>query len=407
MTSSNTGKAGAALTAAWAQYHDAVERARAAVEATPRFIERPEHRAAAYQQLAEAQAMAYSFALAPRMDHPAVNTHSWYSYFYTLGGTSPDFYYGSLLLDGRKTYRLTGRIGDLKLLLFQVYSRLLGHPQGRMIADEDFSRFQKRTDGSIECIISATRHDGNWIPLDASSNLNFIFIRRAVSDWYGDRGELDISVVDGPVEHDDCGETFVAERLVAAAHFLEFLVVKWSVGVYDLYLSKNAGAKNSLAVIPGRSIAADFVGSPATNYMWGVYDIRPDEALVIESDVPDAGYWSYQIMDVWCRPFDFRDRQSDINMSRVAVDRDGRFRAVISLSDPGVFNWMDAYGRGEGTITGRAYHSRGEPPQPTATVVKLADLRRHLPADTRYVSAEERARQLAYRRTGYQRLFGD
>ncbi len=42
-----------------------------------------------------------------------------------------------------------------------------------------------------------------------------------------------------------------------------------------------------------------------------------------------------------------------------------------------------------------------------AKQVKLADLRRHLPADTRYVSPEERARQLAYRRTGYQRLFGD
>jgi len=82
-----------------------------------------------------------------------------------------------------------------------------------------------------------------------------------------------IALIDGAGEHDDSSEEFVAQRLVAA-HFLEFLVVKWSIGVYDLYLSKNAGVKNHLAVIPGRSIAANFLGSPATNYMWGYPDFR-------------------------------------------------------------------------------------------------------------------------------------
>ncbi|MET0545032.1 MAG: DUF1214 domain-containing protein [Caulobacterales bacterium] len=394
-----------ALQAAWTKYYASIEAGRRAMEATPRFIENPEHRADAYSSLIEAEAMAYNFAIAPRMDFPRVNTRSWYAYFHTLGGTSPDFYYGTLFLDGRRSYRLTGKIGELKLLLFQVYSHLLGHPQSKMIADEDFDNFTANADGTFDVIISATKSGGNWIPLDPSSNYNFIFIRRAVSDWNDERGELHIELIDGPLDYDDRDEARLAERLSAAADFLTYLVVKWNVGIYDLYLSKNDGVKNTLAVVPGSAIAKEFMGSPATIYTWGIYEIADDEALIIESDVPDAGYWSYQLMNVWCRPFDFVDLQNDINMSRTQVDNDGKFRAVISLKDPGAANWMDPSGHKEGTITGRAYHARAVPAQPKVSLVKLAELKKHLPPETKFLTPEQRRKDLEYRRSSYWNLY--
>lgn len=377
------------------------------MEATPRFRDNPDHRAQMYYSLAEAQAMAYNFAIAPRVDRPYLHTHSWFSYFYTLGGTCPDFYYGTLFLDGKHNYRLKGRFGDLKLILMQVFSHLLGHPDSKMLANADFATFEQNADGSFEAIISATPHKGNWIPLDASSDYNFIFVRRAIADWHGDRGELKIELIDGPIGYDELDQEAMARRISTAADFMKFLVEKWNVGIYNMYLNQNKQQKNAVVVAPGESIASDYAGSPTTNYVWGVYEIADDEALIIESDVPEASYWSTQLFDVYCKPFDFVNRQSDVNMSRAAVDSDGKYRCVIALNDPGVANWLDPSGRKEGTIVGRNYHAKSMLATPVTKLVKAVDVRKHLPADTKFVTPAERVQALEYRRRGYMKMYGD
>ena len=53
-------------------------------------------------------------------------------------------------------------------------------------------------------------------------------------------------------------------------------------------------------------------------------------------------------------------------------------RAVISLEDPGVPNWLDPAGFKQGTIYGRWYECDTEP-TPTMKRVKLAELHDHLP----------------------------
>jgi hypothetical protein len=169
----------------------------------------------------------------------------------------------------------------------------------------------------------------------------------------------------------------------------------------------NKQQKNVVVVAPGESIASDYAGSPTTNYIWGVYEIADDEALIIESDVPEAGYWSTQLFDVYCKPFDFVNRQSDVNMSRAVVDSDGKYRCVIALNDPGVANWLDPSGRREGTIVGRNYHAKSMLATPVTKLVKAADVRKYLPADTKFVTPAERVQALEYRRRGYMKMYGD
>jgi hypothetical protein len=405
MSNLNPGET-AALAVAWKTYEAAVAKARSALEATPRFRNNPADRAMAYHALSEAQAMAYNFAIAPRLDTPQVHSNAWFSYLYTLGGTSPDLRNGALFLDGRRTYKVTGRFGGLKLILMQVFSHLLGHPQSKMLTNADFSTFELEPDGSFVATLSATPQRKNWIPIDASSDYNFIFVRRIYADWYCDRGELDIAAVDGPIPQDDFDENAVARRIETAAFFLDFLINKWTIGVYDLYLATNGGRKNCVSAVPGESIARDFIGSPSTNYFFGIVELADDEALIIDSESPKAGYWSMQVMDVWSRPLNFVHRQSDVNMSRAVIDSDGRCRYVISAKDPGIPNWLDTMGRREGTITGRNYHSSAMPASPHTKLVKLAELRSHLPADTRHVTPEQRSAALEYRTRGYAKMYG-
>jgi hypothetical protein len=140
---SNASLAHPALAAAWNTYYQTIETARRMMEDTPRFRDFPDTRATLYYSLAEAQAMAYNLAIAPRMDVPLVHTHGWYHYYFTLGGTSPDFYNVFLYLDGRKTYRLSGRFGDLELIVLQGYSHLLGHAESKLLGNFDIGDNQR------------------------------------------------------------------------------------------------------------------------------------------------------------------------------------------------------------------------------------------------------------------------
>jgi len=395
------------LRQAWETYHATSAEMREWTESMPRFQENPAHRAKAYHSLLEAQAMAYSLAVATRSEHPVIHTRLWFSEFYTLGGTSPDFYYGGLFLDGSKNYKITGHFGDYKLIVAQAFSHLMGHPDIKMLGNFEFDKFELGEDGSFEIIVSAEEHEGNWIPLDPDSRHNFFFIRRAVADWNDELGDMKVTLLSEPSVYDEQDMELQAERILLASHFMRFLVKQWNTGIYDTYLSYNDGKKNSAVVVPGSAIAVSTMGSPSTNYVWGVYDLQEDEALIVELEVPDAKYWGFQLFDVWCKPLDFVNRQTDVNMSRVAVDSDGKYRVVISAEDPGVANWLDPAGRLEGTMVGRNYLSETVPAQPVVKLVKAAEVLKHLPADTKLVTPEQRQEALEYRRTSYLKMFNE
>ena len=74
---------------------------------------------------------------------------------------------------------------------------------------------------------------------------------------------------------------------------------------------------------------------------------------------------------------------------------------MLAHSDPGVHNWLDTGGFTEGTLFGRWLQCSSHP-MPRCKLVKLADLKRYLPADTRWVTEEERVEQLRARRIGAQ-----
>jgi hypothetical protein len=104
--------------------------------------------------------------------------------------------------------------------------------------------------------------------------------------------------------------------------------------------------------------------------------------------------------------YEYRTRTSSLNHTQLRPDADGRFRWVISAQDPGVFNWLDGGGQLRGTILLRWHHLPGNivpgADVITTEIVKLHELREHLPPDTRYVDAAGRAAQREQRLRDYQ-----
>lgn len=399
---------------AWAHYHAAAEECREMLEATDRFQEQPHLRGPAYATVVEAQAMAYNFAVQPVVngvngDHPEPGWHTtWHHNLYHLGQSVQDFQYGGLFLDGRKTYRLRGRIGDVKLLLLQVHSHLLGLPDSEEIGNYDFHEaFDIGADGTFDVVLSATKQPGDWIELSAESDRNFLLMRRILGDWNDDLGEMHIEVVEEPegLEPMADGDP-IASAIASAADFMKYLTRVFTVGLYDIYMDRAGGKKNAWAAMPGADVATSLIGSRSTTYCPAVFEIKADEAVIVEWDAPDSAYWSFQVGGVWSQPLDFIHHQTDVNMQRATIDADGKVRVVLSLEDPGVTNWLDPCGNLEGTLVTRNYRCVSETVPPEITVVKVSELKDKLPADTTRITPEERAKSLAYRRDSVMKLMG-
>lgn len=398
------------LAKAWSTYHATLEELRLIMERTPRFQDTPQHRAKAYHTLMEMQAMAYNFAVAPRMRHPRIYVNcGWQTDLYTLGQNGQDFLYGVTFLDGRHRYRLKGRMGAISLFLLQTLNGLFGEEGVKATGNYDWADFDIQSDGSFEAIISAAEEPGNWIRLDPDIDYQFIIIRRALVDWHGDPGELYIERINDASEEDyeaeEFDESVMATRIRRATAFVHYLVESFNIGLYDMYLNNAEGRKNVLTLLPG-TVTSE-VGSPSSNYAMAVFELEEDEALLIEMDrVPDGVYWSFQLGNVWSRSMDFSTRQSSLNNREVAVDSDGRVRIVVSHQDPGVNNWLDTCAHVEGTLVFRNYRALAQP-VPESRKVKLADIDSLLPEDTARITPAERDKLLEQRRLGQRKLLGE
>jgi hypothetical protein len=402
-----------ALRAAFDDFEAAGRETRAMIEATDRFSSYPEHRVQAYVSLAEARSMAYTFAIATRTDVPRLHAQtSWHATTTSLGQNCQDMRYAIVLLDGARTYRLRGHLGEQRLALWQVHSHVMGHPDSREIGNYDLTEIAG-PDGTVDILISGKERPNPWIKLDPSSSLNFVLVRRILNRITDDYGDLRIEEVDdasvdaGPGRRiEEIDADHVAERVRDAAHLLRFLIRNWAIGLYEFYL-KTAGGKNRFSYIPGQQIATDLAGSSSTTYGFCVYELEPDEALIVEWDTVESAYWSWQLGDVWSNALDFINHQTTLNMDTAVVDDDGKVRAVVCDADPGVPNWLDTRGRREGVVVLRNYKERSPSVAPTARTVKLAALRDELPGATPTVSPDDRAKALLTRRTAYHDAYGE
>ena len=81
-------------------------------------------------------------------------------------------------------------MGDQPLVLCEVVNGLFGGEGVKPLANYDWNDFTIAPDGSYEIIVSANPQTGNWIRIDPESRYQLLFIRRTLSNWHGDPGEM-------------------------------------------------------------------------------------------------------------------------------------------------------------------------------------------------------------------------
>lgn len=381
--------------AVWDQYNALVDSARR------RMFARAEarHRRVADQAeyaLVAMQAGCHHFHALHRADYPVFYRQTvWSPYEAPWGGPSSDMVYAWVFLDGRRTYRIWGKRGTTLFTDLQLFNGYFEKEAAmRGLGNLDFDDLATGPDGSFEFIASATRPaSGDWLPLDPDEHHICGQLRDTFNDWENERGiEIHIECLDPAADAMVLSATDTHQRLLASGKLLERTVAR-AIGYANMN-RKLAGGDNAFGVVRG-SGSTDQGASGRAGYLGMVWDIAPDEALVIEFDPPEARYWSFQLVDMWWLTLDFSFHQSGLNGHQAEVDSDGKVRMVISFADPGVANWLDPLGTPMGLVQGRWYD--GDMVQaPLVAKVQANEITTAMPL-ARRVSPEERRKTLALR----------
>jgi hypothetical protein len=152
-------------------------------------------------------------------------------------------------------------------------------------------------------------------------------------------------------------------------------------------------------------------GGMSTNlYAGGVFELEPDEALIVENRIhSEPEYMGFQLGSLWGESIDYANRTASLNGTQCQPDADGVYRLVVAHRDPGVANWLDTSGHREGFLTPRWAYSETPPPEawPTVSAQKVAfnEIGEHLPETTRRLSVGERREQVQIRQEHVQKRY--
>ena len=307
----------------------------------------------------------------------------------------PDCVYRTTAIRGDLTYRVTGNIGTVRYLSFQANEGMANHANIRndeLVCDED---------GNFELWIGPDEHPGNWMPTPPGADT--IVSRQFFGDWdTEERATFEIELV-SPIPDDARTDLLiatpdrVARQLAAVGTWLEANIKFWN----DVEVLGQAARWNAF---DDATVKSEMGGAQENINAWGHYDLRPDEALIVEATPAEARYWSLHIGNFWWESLDYASRHTSLNHHQAVLDDDGVFRAVVAHQDPGVPNWLDTLGHTKGPLLFRwvvADHG----PATVTKVVPFEQIRDHLPASTGTVTPEERTETIRRRRRGAQRRF--
>lgn len=368
---------------------------------------------------------------------------------------NPDAVYFYAPIDGRRSYLLRGEIGDARhwkgeapapagrkaphYLIFEASTGGLAGDTGDLSELRpgmklqtgmlDCSRIEVDADGSFEILFAPERpagHTGNYVctlkvehrphPADPAMPperyASYISGRQLFYDWEReDAIHFDMTQLGAEGSHP---EPYTPAQ--AAAEIRRFgEIVKgqmhfwnafWTIpmGVYGERKGSMPGIampRNAFNRMNAASGATG--GGMSTNlYAGGVFDLGPDEALVIENRVRvQPRYIGFQLANLWGESLDYANQITSLNGWQSRVDPDGVIRLVVAHRDPGVPNWLDTTGHAQGFLSPRWAYSVKPPedqwPEITLKKVPFAEIRAHLHPSTPAVSPEERRREIAKR----------
>ena len=311
-----------------------------------------------------------------------------------VGFDNPDFTYINVSpISSEYTYRVFGKRGTVPFISMQVFDNPLGGEV--FMTSEDLVM---EPDGSYEIILSATEPEEarNWMELKPGAS--FFILRNGFYDWNNElEASVQVEVLSGPMSRPASPVAHLTPE--EFAQDLGDLSRRISLIPRTIFAARDTWPINDVKQPEPGSFGIPGAGVPTTVSSAGRYDLALDEAMIIETPVPDVVHGGIQIGNYWVESIDYQSRQTSLNWFQSTPDSDDIIRYVLAHEDPGVPNWLDISGHPRGGVFFRWQSPTEEnyPDKPTVTVVAFDEIRDNLPADHPTVTPDERAEILRQR----------
>jgi hypothetical protein len=255
----------------------------------------------------------------------------------------------------------------------------------------DSSKLVRDADGGFEILIGPERPDGyvgNFVATvktrgDETYVARHLTLRELFHDWEHE-APLDLELVcvddDAARPPSPLDPARAAAEMRRMAAIVENQMKFWNefyAVVLETHGDMNGDGKrfmprNDFNAPNAASLATG--GGQSTNvYAGGVYELGPDEALIVDVRVPVPPlYQGFHLANLWGESLDYANHQSSLNGFQTAWDADGArsARYVIAHRDPGVANWLDTTGVPVGFMTFRWTYADVPKDLPTVAVTK-------------------------------------
>ncbi|SOY60218.1 conserved hypothetical protein [Cupriavidus taiwanensis] len=285
-----------------------------------------------------------------------------------IGADNPDNLYRYARLDGNAEYRIRGRRGTVAYLSFGTQKG--GYESdGRMVQTGfiDSNKLAVEQDGSFEITLSAEPQPGNWVRMEPATNA--LVVRQTFLDRKAETpAALQIERLDANGKPPALSAERLHAGLLRAAGFVE--------GTARIFADWAQGYRGHVNALPpaDQAVCQAAGGDPNIFYYHSCWQLADDEALVVEVDrVPECEFWNFQINNYWMESLDYRYHDICLNKHGARLNTDGGVTVILSARDPGLPNWLETAGHGNGTMCWR-WVGAAQPSHPRTRVVKLASL---------------------------------
>lgn len=304
------------------------------------------------------------------------------------GGPNQDNLYLHARIDPKRRYRIRGKMHACEEFVITLRVDFMHMPEWGTLATITASERGIGPGDDFEILLGGDGSDPAFFPIP--ERVTTCSLRQYYLDWQPQEPAVfTIECLDDVPAPPRLAPADVVARLETALAQTERSVSYW-----NQYLNEHRAKGVDNAFAPPMALKK---GLGAARYAFLFYALGPDEALLIETDVPDARYWNLQLATMgWYEQPDPVHRISSINQHQARIDADGRARFVVAARDPGCPNWLDTADHPEGLLTFRWFWPKTDP-SPTTKVVALAEVARHLPADTPPIDAAQRRAEIRAR----------
>jgi len=307
--------------------------------------------------------------LAPVLHRPVHETAK-------IGADNPDNYYQAATISGVYEYRIRGQRGTIHYLDFGTQSDgVAGTGKSEQAGHLDASTLEMDTDGTFEILLSCdepTEQERgqaarNWLRM--SPDTTQLIVRQTFLDR---DSETPADLVIERIGGDGKPTPLSAASLDASLKQASGLVLACSTLFSSWAQAFRANHNNALPKFDD-SVSMGAGCDPNICYYHSYWELGPEDALVIEAEIPECESWNFQLDNHWMESLDYRYYKIHVNKHTAEYESDGSVRIVVAHEDPGVPNWINTVGHAQGTMCFRWIRA-AEHPQPRTRVVKRSEV---------------------------------